>query len=131
MLHLEIYVFMTHNIQLHLTGLRVSQFRDDKHSSLDPTQKTLTKYFLSGDTTSSDNNTLGTRMIDKHLVDDVEGDLSARHESSINDSKLILLDEKDNLLECSELAVLSNGTSSTSEDGLKDKDDVCFLKVHN
>nr|CAD1841342.1 unnamed protein product [Ananas comosus var. bracteatus] len=115
-------------LSLRLMGLRVSQFRDDKHSSLDPTQKTLTKYFLSGDTTSSDNNTLGTRMIDKHLVDDVEGDLSAHHESSLNDSKLILLDEKDNLLECSELTVLNNGTSSTSEDGLKDKDGVRFLK---
>nr|CAD1841365.1 unnamed protein product [Ananas comosus var. bracteatus] len=92
-------------LSLRLMGLRVSQFRDDKHSSLDPTQKTLTKYFLSGDTTSSDNNTLGTRMIDKHLVDDVEGDLSAHHET-----------------------VLNNGTSSTSEDGLKDKDGVCFLK---
>lgn len=69
-------------------------------------------------------------MIDKHLVYDVEGDLSAHHESSLDDSKLILLYEKDNLLKCSEPTVLNNGTSSTSEDGLKDKDDSCFLKVH-
>ncbi|XP_059647891.1 DNA polymerase kappa [Cornus florida] len=66
---------------LRLIGLRMSQFNEDKDGSpSDPTQKTLSKFFISGDTSGrnmSDHVSLGSDISDNHFMMDTENGLSS------------------------------------------------------
>lgn len=74
-------------ISLRLIGLRVSHFNEDKGViPVDPTQKTLTTFLISGDAarkTVDDRDSLGSDFIDPHFVNGSETALSLdSHESN-------------------------------------------------
>uniref|UniRef100_A0A1D1ZAP8 DNA polymerase kappa n=1 Tax=Anthurium amnicola TaxID=1678845 RepID=A0A1D1ZAP8_9ARAE len=58
-------------LSLRLIGLRMSHFRDDKHGSGDPMQKTITSFIFSGDASENvlcDNHSAGTDTSDDPLI---------------------------------------------------------------
>ncbi|KAF8410226.1 hypothetical protein HHK36_002749 [Tetracentron sinense] len=75
-------------LSLRLIGLRVSHFNDDKHLHADPTQKTLTNFFISGDASgkvTGGNNSLGSDIDNDLLFDTDTGLLINGHEISLSD----------------------------------------------
>lgn len=66
-------------VSLRLIGLRMSQFRDDSHYPLDPNQKTLTGFVISGEDVTRKfkhaENSTDLQMTDKQII--LEGELNS------------------------------------------------------
>ncbi|XP_072986547.1 calcium-transporting ATPase 10, plasma membrane-type-like [Typha latifolia] len=112
-------------LSLRLIGLRMSQFGDDKHSSLDPTQTTLTRYAISGDTNSRGKETWSLKVSEEHLLHDSGSNASLHQQSSLSDDNLFPHDDKENLLEYDEPAILKKCICSGDIDDVEDR---CLAK---
>ncbi|XP_010905640.2 DNA polymerase kappa isoform X1 [Elaeis guineensis] len=109
-------------LSLRLMGLRMSQFRDDKCGPLDPRQKTLASFVVSGDVTAS------ATFSDKHQICDAQTDLSVHRESSAsNDDKISLSYEKNDVLASDQLSC-GLRYASTSADGIENMGNECSGK---
>ncbi|XP_072955886.1 calcium-transporting ATPase 10, plasma membrane-type-like [Typha angustifolia] len=108
-------------LSLRLIGLRMSQFGDDKHSSLDPTQTTLTRYAISGDINSRGKETWSLKASEEHLLHDIGSNASLHQQSSLSDDNLFPHDDKENLLEYDEPAILKKCICSGDIDDVEDR----------
>ena len=112
----------------------MSQFRDDNHRPLDPMQRTLTSFVISGaDVTrkfTHVENSTGLQISDKHVV--LEGELNSLTGDvscfSSDDNDLNIPHESDVMTESNQLM---QPTHSMSNDvhGINNMDDVCPEKV--
>lgn len=101
----------------------MSQFRDDKCCPLDPMQKTLASFVISGDVIASAtcvNQSSISEFSDKHEICDAQPDLSVHHESSAStDDKISLSYGTNDVLASNQLSHGLNYASTSDADGIE------------
>lgn len=88
-----------------VAGLRVSHFHDDKHSPLDPMQKTLTSFLTIGNVAPIADKSTGFDTSDIHLMYNTKSDISVDDESTFLSDVSSFSYESCDFLETSQLSV--------------------------
>ncbi|WOK99630.1 DNA polymerase kappa isoform X2 [Canna indica] len=116
-------------LSLRLLGLRMSHFHDDKHSPLDPMQKTLTSFLTSGDVTPSVGQSFGFDNCDIQIMDSTGSDYSVHDATtSLTNGRSCFPYEPSELLTSNQPSVSNECVALSYENGKESSNTECQEK---